>query len=320
MPDVLIQPSLALDENLRALAHLPERITGLDASPVFVYDPANVPAAVLPWLADQFNVVGPLWRFLPDEAARRAAVRNAVQWHRAKGTPWAVTEALRWIGLSAEVVDEYSTSNRWAEYELRFDAPPSMADMPRIVELARFAAPARAHLVRMFDALTDVRPIRLDHGPPLDVGMLDNDSGVWIDDGGVKGSFGVRYAYAFAIEPNAPIHSGQLSTYAVVLHDDDSWRLDAWALDSEILLDAAGYAQELIAQALPDDVDLPVGSAYLEERAAEPPTPDEADVLPIAMAGDTNACQSLPETLARWGGPWGGPWREAIPYRYSEET
>lgn len=318
MPDLLIQPSLALDENLRALARMPERITGLDAAPVFVYDPANVPAAALPWLADQFNVVGPLWRYLPGEAARREAIRNAVQWHRAKGSPWAIQEALRWIGYHVDVVTEYSTATRWTEYELRFATPPDPDAVAEIVALARFAAPARAHLVRIFDEISDLRPIRLDHGPALDAGMLDNDSGVWNNEIPVKGSFGFRFAFAFAIEHDLPIAWGQLRAYATAIHDDNSWRLDAWVLDSEIELDAAGRAQELVAFALADE-DLPPEGTFLEERVGMPPTPDESDLLPLVHASFTNAASVLPQTMARWAGAWGGPWREAIPTRYSEE-
>ena len=56
MADMLIQPSLAQDPNVVALAALAERITYLDVSPVVAHDIDRVPASALPHLADQFHM------------------------------------------------------------------------------------------------------------------------------------------------------------------------------------------------------------------------------------------------------------------------
>lgn len=83
----LIQPSIALDDNLVALASLAERITYLDAHPVIALDLATVPASALPHLADQFHIRHTVaWRRAELDAVRRGLIKDAVRRHRIKGT------------------------------------------------------------------------------------------------------------------------------------------------------------------------------------------------------------------------------------------
>lgn len=87
MADVLIQPSLAQDANLVALAMLPERISELDVQPVVSHDIARVPASALPHLADQFHVRHTVaWRRAEGEAEQRGLVKGALARHWIKGT------------------------------------------------------------------------------------------------------------------------------------------------------------------------------------------------------------------------------------------
>lgn len=87
MADALIQPSLAQDPNVVALAALPERITYLDVSPVIIHDIDRVPQSVLPHLADQFHMRHTVaWRRAQTDAERRGLVKAAIARHRIKGT------------------------------------------------------------------------------------------------------------------------------------------------------------------------------------------------------------------------------------------
>ena len=87
MAETLIQPSLAQDPNVIALAALPERITYLDVSPVITHDIDRVPASVLPHLADQFHMRHTVaWRRAQTDAERRGLVKVAIARHRIKGT------------------------------------------------------------------------------------------------------------------------------------------------------------------------------------------------------------------------------------------
>ncbi len=87
MADVLIQPSLAQDSNLVALAMLPERISELDVQPVISHDVDRVPALALPHLADQFHIRHTVaWRRASTDAERRGLVKGALARHWIKGT------------------------------------------------------------------------------------------------------------------------------------------------------------------------------------------------------------------------------------------
>ena len=87
MADTLIQPSLAQDPNVVALAALAERITYLDVSPVVTHDIDRVPTSVLPHLADQFHMRHTVaWRRAKTDAERRGLVKAGIQRHRIKGT------------------------------------------------------------------------------------------------------------------------------------------------------------------------------------------------------------------------------------------
>lgn len=83
----LIQPSLAQDANVMALAKLAERITYLDVSSIITHDVDRVPASVLVHLADQFHMRHTVaWRRTGTDAVRRALIKNAIRRHRIKGT------------------------------------------------------------------------------------------------------------------------------------------------------------------------------------------------------------------------------------------
>lgn len=87
MADTLIQPSLAQDPNVVALAALAERITYMDVSPVVTHDIDRVPASALPHLADQFHMRHTVaWRRAKTDAERRGLVKAGIQRHRIKGT------------------------------------------------------------------------------------------------------------------------------------------------------------------------------------------------------------------------------------------
>lgn len=83
----LIQPSIALDPNLVALAQLAERITYLDVNPIVTLDVDRVPASVLPHLADQFHIRHTVaWRRATLDSVQRGLIKDAVRRHRIKGT------------------------------------------------------------------------------------------------------------------------------------------------------------------------------------------------------------------------------------------
>lgn len=114
-------------------------------------------------------------------------VRTSFSWHRIKGTPASVEQALALFGVDA-LVDESGRGDQWAVYELELREVPRGRALGDIIRAVERTAPARCRLRRLHGE-HDRRPIVLDVGPALDDGYLDDDSGVW-DDSGLKLSFG----------------------------------------------------------------------------------------------------------------------------------
>ena len=83
----LIQPSLAQDPNVVALATLAERITYLDVTPIVTHDVDRGHASVLVHLADQFHMRHTVaWQRACTDTVRRGLIKDAVRRHRIKGT------------------------------------------------------------------------------------------------------------------------------------------------------------------------------------------------------------------------------------------
>ena len=93
--DDLLQPSLQGDVRMEALARLAARISALPVSTPLVNLFDLVDASALPALGEQFHILGVEgWNLAGTEAARRALLKNAVELHRHKGTPWSIRYAL----------------------------------------------------------------------------------------------------------------------------------------------------------------------------------------------------------------------------------
>lgn len=93
--DDLLQPSLQGDVRMEALARLAARISALPVSTPLVNLFDLVDASALPALGEQFHILGVEgWNLAGTEAARRSLLKNAVELHRHKGTPWSVRYAL----------------------------------------------------------------------------------------------------------------------------------------------------------------------------------------------------------------------------------
>lgn len=107
MADVRLLPSGINDERHRALLEVLERLDALDLVPLLVYRIDSVPAEALYALAWQWEVTGVAgWDLATTDEQRRELLRRAIEMHRHKGTPWAITEALRAVGFPSVSLDE----------------------------------------------------------------------------------------------------------------------------------------------------------------------------------------------------------------------
>lgn len=85
---------------------------------LLVYLIDNVPAAALPLLAAQFDVLGYKGLALcQTEQDQRNLIKKAIELHRFKGTPWAVKEALKSIGFTDIKLVEHSGVH-WATFKV----------------------------------------------------------------------------------------------------------------------------------------------------------------------------------------------------------
>jgi phage tail P2-like protein len=84
-----------------------QRFTELELDKLLVYIIDTVPATAIPYLADQFDVLGYKgFRLAQTEADQRAVIKKSIELHRYKGTLWAVREALTSIGYGAAIIQE----------------------------------------------------------------------------------------------------------------------------------------------------------------------------------------------------------------------
>lgn len=129
-----------------------QRYFDIDLSKILIYLVDNAPAEVLPYLADQFDVLGYKgWLFADTEEKRRALLKKAIVLHKKKGTPWAIREALKAIGyVDAEIIEgaggitydgtvnydgtqDYGGGSSWANFIVRVTVDESLGDDEEII-------------------------------------------------------------------------------------------------------------------------------------------------------------------------------------------
>jgi len=169
LPDPAAPDVLALDERFGPLSALATRLSGLPLERLLVYLIEQVDARLLPELAAQFHVSGVEgWHLANTEAAQRELIKRSVALHRKKGTPWALKEALKTIGVAPlEIIERlpqvrydgainhaggqhYSAYN-WAQFRLHASIgdhqPISAANTARVVATIAEWKPVSRHLV-----------------------------------------------------------------------------------------------------------------------------------------------------------------------------
>ena len=153
MADALpLPPVLAGDERFQTLGKLAARISDIDRSPVLVYLVDQVNASALPHLAEQLHLLGEGWQFARDDDERRKLLKRAIELHRYKGTPWAIKQALKKLGLERFTLIEHPEAAHWAEFDVDItvvDRPLTEAIYPQITQLIDTYKPARSHLRRL---------------------------------------------------------------------------------------------------------------------------------------------------------------------------
>lgn len=265
------------------------------------------PAGVQPWLAAEFGLA----QFADLFETTAALIDAGLPWLIERGSAASVRRVLGWLGYDAGVVIEEDD----AFLQLDLGRIASADEIALLARVVRASLPAHMRLYRVYFAW-DLRPVRLDRGPALDAGQLDDDSGVWVGD--VKASFEQRHSAVLAAPPTEPIAVAHTARRTSLLSYDDRLLLDAWRLDSHLLVDSFGGVQHLFTgtcNAPPLGAPLRAdGVARTAEAAWSAPAPCSASSavrvtrLPVAV---------IPPR--QWHGPWAGTWRLSIELKATEE-
>lgn len=104
----LLPPSTSpLERNLERVMrhHLPVPIRQL-------WSIEDCPDAMLPWLGWSLGV--DFWHLADTPRKRRDLIKNALAWHKKRGTPWAIKQALATLGYQVEeLIEQGEYRQRW---------------------------------------------------------------------------------------------------------------------------------------------------------------------------------------------------------------
>jgi P2-related tail formation protein len=130
-----------------------KRFSGFQLDRLLTYIIDTVDASALPFLAEQFDVLGYKgMRLATTELEQRAVIKNAIKIKRHAGTPWAVKEALRAIGYpDAVLIENAGTGDRgWAQFRINLDTgdKPISGDLiNELIENINIYKNKRSHLI-----------------------------------------------------------------------------------------------------------------------------------------------------------------------------
>ena len=275
----------------------------------FTVPSVGEPEQFAPWLAAEYELA----QFAPYFSTTAELIEQGLQWLFTRGTAASVVRALGWVGFAGSTVDEDG-----AYLHINLGRPATAEEMARVAHVVRASLPAHVHFYRVFNPLNDVRRIVLDRAPAMDTGMLDGDSGVMGPDG-VKLSFGERSGATLPAAPADALPAISTHQRVGLIRYDDMPVLDAWRLDSHVLMGVSGGVMELFRSTTTAHTPGGGALATAEARASVAPWVAAESVA----AGAAAHLSTAPEPISpprRWGGPWAGPWRQAFLLIQTEET
>jgi hypothetical protein len=156
-------------------------------------------------------------------------VLKGLEFHRLRGTPAALRNALSWYGFGDIIIEEEPPGVHFAEFQIGIKEIPNGFVPDPVITVAAYAAPLRSRLSRMYNELYDERRFVFDD-TLLDEGLLSDDSGTRLTEDGPKLSFGRVNTRTF--EMPTPVISGAASrNHFVFAKNSDTWRLDFATFD-----------------------------------------------------------------------------------------
>ncbi|AVS66641.1 phage tail protein [Paracidovorax avenae] len=280
----------AIDQTAPAWDHIAEAFTPPGAG--------GSQPGFAPWLAAEYELA----EFSPYFDDVQSLIAEGLRWLFQRGTMAAALRALSWVGFAGARVEEDGPY-----LHIHTGRIPSMEEVRRIAHVVRASLPAHQSLYRLVHGL-DLRPVVADAGPEVDVGLLDGYSGVLDPATGVVLSFGHHRTTVAPPLPMGQPQGARRGRRIYTARYDDEPLLDAWRLDSQILIPAAGGVRRrrTSSAALPERPDATAARRSVRGTAAplQRPAPTSARRHISARAAPV-----LMFAPRRWGGPWGGTYR-----------
>ena len=120
--DTILPDSVALYPHLMAFdIAVKEYLDELKLELLLIYFIDQVDERALPILAQQFDVLGYKgWKLTSNTQQRRDLLKRAIEFHKYKGTIWAIKESLKAIGFLDIVITEH-VNGHWARFSLLID-------------------------------------------------------------------------------------------------------------------------------------------------------------------------------------------------------
>ena len=206
---------------------------------------ATLPEPFKPWLAAEW-AIAEFRRYFADIDALIAAGRP---WLLQRGSAASVLRALAWVGFQNARLDEDG-----ATLHIDLGRLASLAELAAIAHVVRASVPAHVDFYRVYFAF-DNRPVRLDASPALDAGILDNESGEWLDlpegQDPLKVSFGRQLRSGVARPAAAPVRGLGRPCLRPPLASLDRGRLDASRLDQSIDIAARSILHTVLPLPVP---------------------------------------------------------------------
>lgn len=126
-----------------------KRFSDLELDKLLVYLIDTVDNDAIPYLAEQFDVLGYKgFRLANTEADQREIIKRSIELHRYKGTLWAVREALTSIGFGDAVIVEH-VEGHWAKFRVTIELGDRALNVLEIDELVKMISEyknTRSHL------------------------------------------------------------------------------------------------------------------------------------------------------------------------------
>lgn len=128
-----------------------------------IWNPATCPVALLPWLAWGLSI--DLWDSAWSEAEKRAAIADAIQFQRRKGTPASLRTVLDRFDPLIEIVEWFKDRDTLDPYQFRLELPLlAQSDVfydenlvARILRDIAQVKPVRAHMQAVFKLQAEAR-------------------------------------------------------------------------------------------------------------------------------------------------------------------